>query len=180
MQLGVHSATFVKDWQEDITPYIIKCKEAGYSCVEISLLGQNEKTAKKIYDLSKELNIDITCTTGLSANEDLTSTSEKIRKNGEEKLVESINIASIMGSKILTGVIHCSWGVSDAKGSNKEIKFMVTSNVGISIKAPIKLMGIPIVTQKANDGRKNKVKTIKTNSNPIRPLLINSFKRPLK
>ncbi len=53
MQLGVHSATFVKDWQEDITPYIIKCKEAGYSCVEISLLGQNEKTAKKIYDLSK-------------------------------------------------------------------------------------------------------------------------------
>ena len=47
MQLGVHSATFVKDWQEDITPYVIKCKEAGYSCVEISLLGQNEKTAKK-------------------------------------------------------------------------------------------------------------------------------------
>ena len=42
--------------------------------------GSNEKTAKKIYDLSKELNIDITCTTGLSANEDLTSTSEKIRK----------------------------------------------------------------------------------------------------
>ena len=128
MQLGVHSATFVKDWQEDITPYIIQCKEAGYSCVEISLLGQNEKTAKKIYDLSKELNIDITCTTGLSANEDLTSTSEKIRKNGEEKLLESINLASIMGSKILTGVIHCSWGVSDAKGSNKEIKFNNSAN----------------------------------------------------
>ena len=128
MQLGVHSATFVKDWQEDITPYIIKCKEAGYSCVEISLLGQNEKTAKKIYDLSKELNIDITCTTGLSANEDLTSTSEKIRKNGEQKLLDCINIASIMGSKILTGVIHCSWGVSDSKGLNKEIKFNNSAN----------------------------------------------------
>ena len=128
MQLGVHSATFVKDWQEDITPYIIKCKEAGYSCVEISLLGQNEKTAKKIYELSKELNIEITCTTGLSTNEDLTSISEKIRKNGEQKLLESINIASIMGSKILTGVIHCSWGVSDTKGSNKEIKFNNSAN----------------------------------------------------
>ena len=33
-----------------------------------------------------------------------------------------------MGSKILTGVIHCSWGVSDAKGSNKEIKFINSAN----------------------------------------------------
>ena len=144
MQLGVHSATFVKDWQEDITPYIIKCKEAGYSCVEISLLGQNEKTAKKIYDLSKELNIDITCTTGLSANEDLTSTSEKIRKNGEQKLLESINIASIMGSKILTGVIHCSWGVSDSKGSNKEIKFNNSANSLKNIASHLELSLIHI------------------------------------
>ena len=88
-----------------------------------------KKTAKKIYDLSKELNIDITCTTGLSANEDLTSTSEKIRKNGEQKLLESINIASIMGSKILTGVIHCSWGVSEEKGSKQgRIKFINSAN----------------------------------------------------
>ena len=36
MQLGVHSATFVKDWQEDITPYIIKCKEHEYDPNDMS------------------------------------------------------------------------------------------------------------------------------------------------
>ena len=45
MKLGVHSATFVKNWSEDITPYIKLCRDAGYSSVEVSLLGQNEKSA---------------------------------------------------------------------------------------------------------------------------------------
>ena len=57
MKIGVHSATFVKDWSEDITPYLIQCKEAGYNCVEVSLLGQTDKNAEKINLLSKELNI---------------------------------------------------------------------------------------------------------------------------
>ena len=48
MKIGVHSASFVKDWSEDITPYIIQCKEAGYNCVEVSLLGQTSPVAGRI------------------------------------------------------------------------------------------------------------------------------------
>ena len=65
MKLGVHSATFVKNWSEDITPYIKLCRDAGYSSVEVSLLGQNEKSAIEIGKLSKDLDINITCTTCL-------------------------------------------------------------------------------------------------------------------
>ena len=60
MKLGVHSATFVKEWSEDIKPYTKKCHEAGYKSVEVSLLGQNfikftelctgKLTLKKLYD----------------------------------------------------------------------------------------------------------------------------------
>ena len=48
MILGVHSATFVKNWHEDVKPYIHLCKKAGYKSVEVSLLGQTPSSAKEI------------------------------------------------------------------------------------------------------------------------------------
>ena len=54
MILGVHSATFVKNWHEDITPYIHKCKKAGYKSVEVSLLGQTPSSAKEIAKLAND------------------------------------------------------------------------------------------------------------------------------
>jgi len=128
MKIGVHSASFVKDWSEDITPYIIQCKEAGYNCVEVSLLGQTYKNAEKIYHLAKELNIIITCTTGLAQDEDISSDNSEVRMNGIKALKKAIEITSIMGSSILTGVIHCAWGISKSKGKNKQDKYKYSSD----------------------------------------------------
>ena len=131
MILGVHSATFVKNWQEDITPYILKCKEAGFKSVEISLLGQTPESAKEISNLASDLNISLTCTTGLSKEEDISSNDSNIRKNGEEALKRAINMTSIMNSHLLTGVVHSAWGISNTLGKDKEDKF---KNSSTSIK----------------------------------------------
>ena len=128
MKLGVHSATFVEDWSEDIRPYIKKCHEAGYKSIEVSLLGQDKIKAREIGLLASELNVEITCTTGLSVNEDITSFDKKIRLNGEKKLVEAIELTSLMNSSMLSGVVHCAWGVSKEKGANKDIKFENSAN----------------------------------------------------
>ncbi len=133
MKLGVHSATFVKNWSEDITPYIKLCRDAGYSSVEVSLLGQNEKSAIEIGKLSKDLDINITCTTGLSKDEDITSNNQNIRKRGKDKLIEAINLTSLMGSKILSGVIHTAWGISDNYGKDKSLKYKNSSNTLIGL-----------------------------------------------
>lgn len=127
MKIGVHSATFVKDWSEDISPYIYKCKEAGYNSIEISLLGQTFDSAEKINKLAQDLDVSITCTTGLKKNEDVTSSDPKLRKKGEDALRNAIEITSIMGSPILTGVVHSPWGVSDTQGKYKEDKFIQSS-----------------------------------------------------
>ena len=37
MKLGIHSAAFVKDWAEDIIPYIKECHSRGYEVIEVSL-----------------------------------------------------------------------------------------------------------------------------------------------
>ncbi|MDA1181755.1 MAG: TIM barrel protein, partial [Proteobacteria bacterium] len=128
MKLGVHSATFVEDWSDDIKPYIEKCLEAGYRSIEVSLLGQDKIKAKEIGLFASDNNIEITCTTGLSANEDITSSENEIRLNGEKKLLEAIELTSLMNSSMLSGVIHCAWGISKEKGAGKEIKFKNSAN----------------------------------------------------
>ena len=128
MILGVHSATFVKNWHEDITPYIHKCKQAGYKSVEVSLLGQTPASAKEISKLAKDLNISLTCTTGLSKNEDISSSNPVVQKNGVETLKRAIDMTSIMEANLLTGVVHAAWGVSNSLGKGKEDKFKNSSN----------------------------------------------------
>ena len=131
MILGVHSATFVKNWHEDITPYILKCKKAGYKSVEVSLLGQTPSSAKEIANLANDLNISLTCTTGLAKGEDISSSNKLIQKNGVEALKRAIDMTSIMQSNLLTGVVHAAWGISDSMGKDKEAKF---TNSAQSIK----------------------------------------------
>ena len=116
---------------EDITPYIHKCKEAGFKSVEISLLGQTPESAKEISNLANDLNISLTCTTGLSKEEDISSNDPNVQKNGEEALKRAINMTSIMNSQLLTGVVHSAWGVSNSLGKDKEDKF---KNSSTSIK----------------------------------------------
>ena len=128
MILGVHSATFVKNWHEDITPYIHKCKQAGYKCVEVSLLGQTPSSAKEISKLANDLNISLTCTTGLSKNEDISSSDPVVQKNGVKALKRAIDMTSIMEANLLTGVVHAAWGVSNSLGKGKEDKFKNSSN----------------------------------------------------
>ncbi|MDB9788430.1 sugar phosphate isomerase/epimerase [Candidatus Thioglobus sp.] len=128
MILGVHSATFVKNWHEDVTPYIHKCKKAGYKSVEVSLLGQTPSSAKDISKLAKDLNITLTCTTGLSKEEDISSGDSEIQKNGIEALKRAIDMTAIMEAKLLTGVVHAAWGISNSMGKDKEDKFKNSSN----------------------------------------------------
>ncbi|MDB9975244.1 sugar phosphate isomerase/epimerase [Candidatus Thioglobus sp.] len=128
MILGVHSATFVKNWYEDVTPYIHKCKKAGYKSVEVSLLGQTPSSVKDISKLAKDLNITLTCTTGLSKEEDISSGDSDIQKNGIEALKRAIDMTAIMEAELLTGVVHAAWGISNTMGKEKEDKFKNSSN----------------------------------------------------
>ena len=128
MILGVHSATFVKNWYEDVTPYIHKCKKAGYKSIEVSLLGQTPSSVKDISKLAKDLNITLTCTTGLSKEEDISSGDSDIQKNGIEALKRAIDMTSIMEAELLTGVVHAAWGISNTMGKEKEDKFKNSSN----------------------------------------------------
>ena len=128
MKLGIHSAAFVKDWSEDIIPYIKECHNRGYKVVEVSLLGQTKNSAEKIAKLANDLNVSLTCTTGLSEDEDVSDENLKKQKKGIIALKNAIEICEIMNSNILSGVVHSKWGISSSYGRKKESKFINSSN----------------------------------------------------
>ena len=140
MKLGVHSATFVKRWGENIIPYIYKIIETGYKSVEVSLLGHNEQTAEEIGQLSKDLNIEITCTTGLSTDQDITSNDNEVCQRGIEALKNAVLLTKKMNSSLLSGVVFGPWGISKKPGDNKKEKLIIYF-VGIAVFLAV-LVGI--------------------------------------
>ena len=84
MILGVHSATFVKNWHEDVKPYIHLCKKAGYKSVEVSLLGQTPSTAKEI---AKLLNIE-----GSSSYVRVS----QLKKQAVDKLIDNVDHSQVL------------------------------------------------------------------------------------
>ena len=127
MILGAHSATFVKEWGENIIPYINKIVEIGYKSVEVSLLGHDDKSAEKIGQLSNDLGVEITCTTGLSSDQDITSKDKEICKRGINALKNSLLLTKKMNSSLLSGVIFGPWGISKKPGDNKKEKLINSS-----------------------------------------------------
>ena len=86
--------------------------------MEVSLLGQTPSSAKEIAKLANDLNIYITCTTGLSNEEDISSSDPFIQQNGVDALKRAIDMTAIMQAKLLTGVVHAAWGISNSMGKD--------------------------------------------------------------
>ena len=160
MKLGIHSAAFVKDWEEDITPYIKECHSRGYKVIEISLLGQTRTSAEKIAKLANDLNVSLTCTTGLSEDEDISDENLEKQKKGIAALKNAIEICEIMNSNILSGVVHSKWGISSSYGRKKELKFINSSNCIKEIIPLLENKGIRLAIEPLNRYETDFVNTV--------------------
>ena len=113
MQFGVHVALWMARWPEDIMPHIREVKDLGFDGVEMSLLGMSDEKIESLANLTRDLGLAVTCTTGLGAEHDITSANQEIRKAGVDYLRWGAGVAAKLGSKLLTGVIYGPWGCFD-------------------------------------------------------------------
>ncbi|MGP1396100.1 MAG: TIM barrel protein [Inquilinaceae bacterium] len=108
MKCGVHVA--LSRWPEDITPHIRSVKALGFDGVEISLLGMSDEKIDFLYRLTRDLELEVTCTTGLSPEHDVASADPAVREAGRTYLRWGVETVSKLGSELLTGVIFVPWG----------------------------------------------------------------------
>lgn len=120
LSIGIHSALWVEEWGEDLVPHIRSAAELGYDCVEISLLGLNQRDATRLSAAALDEGVKILCTTGLSIDNDITSEDHVLRHSGLEYLRRSADLVAGIGAAILTGVIYAPWGTFFSPSTKSE------------------------------------------------------------
>lgn len=110
MKHGVHAGLWMARWTDDLAPMIRTTAELGFDGIEISLLGMTTEKAEAVAALAREHGLQVTCTTGLAADADISSADDAVRDRGLAYLRWAFGTAAALGSRILSGVVYAPWG----------------------------------------------------------------------
>jgi len=110
MKYGVHLALWMKSWQDDVLPYLEEAASLGFDGGELSLLGMDEGRVARLRRAADELGVELTCTTGLANESDVTSSDPAVRRAGIRYLEWAVRTTASLGSRLLSGVIYAPWG----------------------------------------------------------------------
>ena len=111
-KIGVHFGYFNRDWNTDFIKRIEQVKKIGLDILEVApapLLALTKFQRDEIAAAAKANDIELTFSVGLSANQDLASEDEEIRKNGIKFTTDTFQIMSEMGGKTYSGVDIAAW-----------------------------------------------------------------------
>lgn len=111
MKIGVHLALWAKQWNDDVIPYAETAADLGFDGVELSLLGMTPDRIRAIRLAVERRGLEITCTTGLGVQADISSLDPACRAAGLDYLTQSVHTAAALGSRLLTGVLYAPWNV---------------------------------------------------------------------
>lgn len=118
-KIGVHFGYFNRDWNTDFIKRIEQVKKIGLDILEVApapLLALTKFQRDEIAAAAKANDIELTFSVGLSANQDLASEDEEIRKNGIKFTTDTFQIMSEMGEKTYSGVDIAAWNKTFMEG----------------------------------------------------------------
>ena len=118
-KIGVHFGYFNRDWNTDFIKRIEQVKKIGLDILEVApapLLALTKFQRDEIAAAAKANDIELTFSVGLSANQDLASEDEEIRKNGIKFTTDTFQIMSEMGGKTYSGVDIAAWNTTFMEG----------------------------------------------------------------
>lgn len=118
-KIGVHFGYFNRDWNTDFIKRIEQVKKIGLDILEVApapLLALTKFQRDEIAAAAKANDIELTFSVGLSANQDLASEDEEIRKNGIKFTTDTFQIMSEMDGKTYSGVDIAAWNKTFMEG----------------------------------------------------------------
>lgn len=153
MKFGVHAGLWMAEWTDEITPILKTVADLGYDGVEVSMLGMTEEKAKALNGEVQAHGLEITCTTGLSPEADVTSDDPAIREAGLEYLKWVIKTSAIMGARSMSGVVYGPWCVFDPANKAMRAKRSAEAfaKVDEDLKAHDVIMGIEAINRFETD-----------------------------
>ncbi|NOU90811.1 TIM barrel protein [Paenibacillus sp. LMG 31460] len=109
---GVHSSFGEKDWNFDLFKAVKRHAQNGFDVVEIfipTLLTRPKHEYQELKQLADECGIEMTYSTGLAKEHDLSSKDEHVRRQAIEYVKNVLEIIASMGGKSFGGVNYAAW-----------------------------------------------------------------------
>jgi len=116
--LGAHAMVWVGGWTvEECRLAVRSCAEAGYRLIEIPILEPEDLDAAATRKALDEHGVAASCSLGLSAETDVSSTDAAAVRRGEARLHSALDFAEAVGARHLIGVLYSNLGKYDAPAS---------------------------------------------------------------
>lgn len=104
MKLGGHLFGWTVHWSNDTLWILDSCNEIGLDFLEIPLFDMDAFDPAAIN--TRKGNLEITTSSMLTLEQDITSSDSNIRRNGLEHLKKMVSASAAVGSRLLSGVIY--------------------------------------------------------------------------
>lgn len=118
MKFSVHAGLWMAQWTDELAPILKTVADLGFDGVEVSLLGMSDEKAEALGSLVRDHGLEVTCSDGLSPQDDITSDDPDVRASGLAHMRWAIETTARIGSRGLAGVIYAPWGVYDPENKS--------------------------------------------------------------
>jgi len=111
-KIGIYYAFWTREWDVDFFPYIEKVRNLGFDQLEINggtfaLMSSYER--KRLEDEAKRYGIAVSYGIGLTADHDVSSMDEGVRRNGIRFMRDMIEAVGASGGGMIGGTVHSAW-----------------------------------------------------------------------
>jgi len=111
-KIGIYYAFWTREWDADFFPFIEKIKNLGFDQLEINggtFAVMSPPARKRLGDEAKRCNITISYGIGLTADHDVSSLDEEVRRNGIQFMRSMIEAVGKSGGGMIGGTVHSAW-----------------------------------------------------------------------
>lgn len=139
MKFGISSYVFTSPFGSDPYGQFKKAKDLGFDIYEIAVEDFDTIDANSILDARDRSGIDLSSMCGAFGEQnDISSENAEYRKAGVEYIKQLVDLASIIGSKVIAGPMYASVGkacmtTAEEKNSNGQRTFFPENNFPIKI-----------------------------------------------
>ncbi len=123
MKFGIYYAYWEQEWSADYSYYIDKAAKLGFDILEIAATPIATYTNNQLIELKKraeDKGVILTVGHGPSAEQDVSSSNDEIRKNGIAFFTDLLQKLEILGVKNIGGALYSYWPIDYSKQIDKE------------------------------------------------------------
>jgi D-psicose/D-tagatose/L-ribulose 3-epimerase len=110
MKFGVSTFVWVSPFNTNSFDLVYKVKGMGYDILEVAVEDKDLIDWKKLKEIVKETELNVTISGAFGATRDISSTDPVIRKEGLNYIIDCIKIAQYMDSPVFTGPVYSAVG----------------------------------------------------------------------